>query len=224
MIHGAMAINRYGPRIGEQVGSLTFLRVSDRRSNGNRVLGEFLCECGRTTTLPAGRVLTGKHRLHCGCETDHGSHRTHGMRHSPEYSSWQAMKARCLDPDNKDYPRWGGRGVTVCPEWAQSFDAFLRDMGPRPDGTTIDRKDNSKGYERGNCRWSTPKEQAINRRNTWTVVVEGEVFPSVDDAAAALGVSTSTIVRWCDGFFDPRRSHHSNKGRTEAKPGCWRFR
>lgn len=224
MIHEAIAIHRYGPRIGERVGSLTFLRVSDRRSDGNRIMGEFLCECGRITTLPAGRVLTGKFRRHCGCQTDHGSHRTHGMRNSPEYSSWMAMKGRCLDPNNKDYPRWGGRGVTVCAEWAESFEAFFAHVGPRPAGTTLDRIHNNRGYEPGNVRWATHQQQQANRRDTWIVEIDGVQYDSAEAAAIAHGVSTTTIKRWCEVFFDPRRAHQINHGWTPARHGCrmWR--
>lgn len=216
--------NRYSSRKGERVGSLTFVSVLSSRSDNNRFVGTFLCDCGNMATYHLGRVLNGKKRTHCGCQTDRGSHRTHGMRNSPEYSSWQAMKARCLDPDNKDYPRWGAIGVTVHPDWVSSFEAFYEHVGPRPGLTTLDRIDNKKGYQPGNVRWATSSEQAANRSDTWNVEIDGVQYQSMEEAARAHRVSTTTIIRWCDGFTDKRRQNQANGGVTAPKPNCRRWR
>lgn len=96
----------------------------------------------------------------------HGEVRmVHGKRvASPEYSSWQAMKNRCLNPKAEDYRYYGGRGITVCPQWL-GFDAFLADMGRRPTPKhTLERQDVDGNYEPGNCCWATRKEQSRNRR------------------------------------------------------------
>jgi len=75
------------------------------------------------------------------------------------------MKTRCENPACAAYARYGGRGITVCARWRDSFEAFLADVGPRPSPRhSIDRKDNDKGYEPGNCRWATPSEQNANQR------------------------------------------------------------
>lgn len=81
------------------------------------------------------------------------------------WRSWMSMLWRVDDPRCSSYPRYGGRGITVCERW-RSFDAFLDDMGPRPEGRTLDRIDNDRGYEPGNCRWATPKEQRANQRQS----------------------------------------------------------
>jgi hypothetical protein len=95
----------------------------------------------------------------------HG-HCSHGTR-SPEANAWQTMKARCLNPRNPRFADYGGRGITVCDQWRDSFAAFLADMGPRPSPAhTLERIRNGEGYGPGNCRWATQAEQAVNRRTT----------------------------------------------------------
>jgi len=84
--------------------------------------------------------------------------------HKGAYSSWQNMKARCYQKSSPSYVNYGGRGITVCDEWKNSFDNFLRDMGDRPEGHSIDRINNDGNYEPSNCRWVTLDVQSHNRR------------------------------------------------------------
>jgi len=88
---------------------------------------------------------------------------THGQSHTPTYTSWYAMKQRCSNPNNKVYKYYMERGIDFCERW-RKFENFLEDMGPRPEGKTLDRIDNDKGYSIENCRWATHSEQRINQR------------------------------------------------------------
>ena len=91
--------------------------------------------------------------------------KTHGLTDTPTYKVWQAMHQRCSNENCASYSDYGGRGIAVCPEW-QAFENFVRDMGMKPPGATIDRIDNSRGYEKANCRWSSPDLQNQNRRSS----------------------------------------------------------
>lgn len=86
----------------------------------------------------------------------------HGMTNSPTYVSWLAMKGRCLNPANRAYPHYGGRGIGVCERWL-TFTNFLADMGVRPDGRVLGRIDHARGYEPGNVEWTTPTENTAER-------------------------------------------------------------
>lgn len=106
----------------------------------------------------------------------------------PTYRAWHNMLKRCGDPTNADY---GGRGITVCARW-RSFDAFLADMGAKPDGLTLERKDNAGNYEPGNCEWASRRVQTRNKRNNRWVVVDGERL-CLADALVRRGMNESTF-------------------------------
>ena len=114
--------------------------------------------------------------LPCRRSESHIQHgHTVGKKYSPTYESWQAMLARCRYTGRDNADRYAGKGITVCESWSD-FNNFLSDMGERPDGKTLDRKDSNKGYGPENCRWATPTEQARNtRKNVLTFETAVEV-------------------------------------------------
>jgi hypothetical protein len=101
--------------------------------------------------LNSERKLRGRKAALCAC-----------LR--PTHTSWQKMIERCTNKNHIQFADYGGRGITVSERWLSSFHAFLEDMGRRPDGMSIDRIDNDRGYHKANCRWATPKQQAATRR------------------------------------------------------------
>lgn len=142
----------------------------------------------------------------------HGHART-GHR-SPEYVSWQAMLARCLDPRHKSFPNYGGRGIQVCSRWLNSFADFYQDMGDRPTPTTsLEREDPNGDYEPGNCRWATPKEQGRNRRNNIRIAARGKV-QAASEWAEDLGVTANSLyIRRRKGWSDADIINTPVKGR-----------
>lgn len=92
-----------------------------------------------------------------------------GGKTSPTYASWRNMIKRCTNPKDNAYSEYGGRGIRVCKRWLRSFTAFLRDMGERPAGTTLDRIDVNKHYTPSNCRWSDYATQNANKRAPWWI-------------------------------------------------------
>lgn len=116
----------------------------------------------------------------------------HRMTRTATYRSWQAMKARCGNPKHQAYAYYGGKGIQVCRRWRESFDAFLADMGEVPHGLTLERIDNSKGYEPGNCRWATRLEQAANTRLVRKIAYQGRAL-SMAEWARQLGCSASVF-------------------------------
>ena len=140
------------------------------------------CDCGNERIVQTMNLRAGISQS-CGCllADKNIARRTHG--HSPRghisatYRCWRHAKSRCFDPNTPDFPRYGGRGITMCDRWRNSFEAFLEDMGEKPKGMSIDRFPNRNGnYEPGNCRWATPTEQARNQDRFVPITWRGETL------------------------------------------------
>lgn len=133
--------------------------------------------------------------------------RTHGHtaadigRATPEYRSWNAMRMRCKNPKRVCY---AARGITVCSEW-DSFEQFLLDMGPRPEGTTLDRKRTDEGYSKGNCRWATRREQQQNVRSNRNITYQGETH-CLTEWARILGYDVARLYQRLKRGWDIART------------------
>lgn len=156
------------------------------------------CDCETMKEVRASR-LTGGSIKSCGCSKtvaggrriDHGFNRR-GFRRT-EYTVWAGMLDRCRRSTAERYPRYGGRGITVCARW-NSFENFLADMGPRPAGMSIDRIDNDGNYEPGNCRWATSLEQAANTGRNVMLTKDG-ITKHVEEWGRVTGVGGQAIQK-----------------------------
>jgi hypothetical protein len=176
---------------GERYGRLVAIeRVASR---GRRTFWLFRCDCGSMAERNVEPVRAGTSRS-CGClkpevtaarSITHGHMR--GRRESREHKSWSHAKSRCFNPNDPKFQNYGGRGITMCPEWRDDFAAFFAYMGPVPIGLTLDRIDVHGNYEPGNCRWATSSEQARTRTDNVLVEHEGRIL-ILKDYAAAIGV------------------------------------
>lgn len=116
----------------------------------------------------------------------------HGMKNTPEYRAWNDMKNRCRNPNVRSYPNYGGRGITVCQEWLDSFESFFAHIGSRPEGFTLDRINCEGNYEPGNVRWVSNIKQQNNKRNSVFVLFRGEKI-TASEYARAMGIKPDTV-------------------------------
>jgi len=169
------------------------------------------CRCGLcgTTKLVLGLHLRRRTSQSCGCATRDRMKRgelrnfTHGRSETTEYTIWVDMKQRCLNPKAPDYRNYGGRGITICPAWQDSFEAFLADMGVRPSPQhTLERVQNMDGYRADNCIWATATHQGRNRRTNHMLTLHGDTL-CIKEWTEITGIHKATIAsrkraKWSD--------------------------
>jgi hypothetical protein len=178
------------PITGVRFGMLVV--ITDGLPN-RRVLAR--CDCGNETTPFRSNVLRGL-TSSCGCLRksllDAGQRRTHGLTKTPTHNVWVRMRRRCDDESHDAYRFYGGRGISVCERWS-SFANFLADMGERPAGMSIERRNTNGNYEPSNCYWATKQEQMRNKRNSYRWKNGPLSFETLKDAAEHFGISPSRV-------------------------------
>jgi hypothetical protein len=182
---------------GRAFGRLTAIAFDGCRENNS--YWRCICSCGVKRIVGAANLTSGRTRS-CGClhrELAGTESITHGHsighKTSPTYTSWAGIKERCLNQGNRQYPAYGGRGITVCDRWLK-FENFLADMGERPQGRSIDRIDNNGPYSLGNCRWATAREQRINQNSRVRWFTHKNETKCLSDWCAHFGVNYSAAL------------------------------
>lgn len=175
--------------IGKKYGRLTVIKLTHFKK---KWYFECKCECGGKKVVGRDNLIYG-HTKSCGCyKRDYlrKKHITHGLSKTKLYGVWETMKNRCYNPNSTKYKRYGARGILVCDEWKNNFEAFYNwaVLTGYKKGLTIERINNNGNYEPSNCRWLTNKEQANNKSTNKYITYNGQ---------------TKTLAEWCNVFNVP---------------------
>jgi len=204
--------NRYGRLVA----------VIRAESKNGQTFWKCRCDCGTEKDINLYSLRKGITQS-CGClmrerGAENGSKSAakrikHNQCNTPEYKVWAKIIQRCRNPNDAAYPRYGGRGINVCDEWANSFIAFYTDMGKKPSGKyELDRVDNNGNYTPENCQWVSHKENSRNTKHSKRWYLDGIEYQSKTHAAKELGVSPTTIATWCNGCFKHGKQVPARKG------------
>lgn len=172
------------------------LLVVEKVPSGRQTLWLCRCQCGKTCLPSSSNLVSGRTKS-CGClrTEELNSRGTLRRYHLDEYCAWASAKNRCNNNRNLSYENYGARGISMCKEWALSFETFLSDMGPKPSKRhQLDRIDVDGNYCPENCRWALPVVQQNNRRNTIQLLINGRKL-SLQEASRQYGVNEATIRR-----------------------------
>lgn len=188
--------------VGRRFGTLVVLRRATEKESprglGTKTRWLVRCDCGVERLaigmrLKEGRIKACDMNGHTWASEVWKGHTPKVSVKSPAYQSWSHLKQRCLNPKNHKYAYYGGRGITVCERWKDSFEAFFEDMGDRPSTAhSIERKDVNGNYEPGNCVWATAEQQRLNTQRTVYVEFEGQRV-RLHDYAKSLGLNPGNI-------------------------------
>ena len=195
--------------IGERFGNLIVIkRLENNKYNRSQWL--CLCDCGKQKIISGNSLQTNKTKS-CGCLRFKHGHTKYKIS-SKTFSAWDSMKQRCENPLHKSYKNYGGRGITICSRWTEpdgrGFKNFLEDIGEIPKGYELDRINNNKlknGYSPKNCRLSTRKEQARNRRSNHLIPYKGKEI-CIAEASEITGIHKATIRRRLAAGWTPEEA------------------
>lgn len=208
-----MQILKSKEMVGQKFGRLTVVSEAPRLSAKN-VRWNCLCECGGKTIVQGGTLRTGKQKS-CGCLQIESAFK-HGQEGTKVYFAWAAIKQRCLNKKCKSYKDYGARGINIFEEWLK-FENFYAAVGDAPDGMSIDRIDNQKGYEPGNIRWTSMEVQNNNRRITVLISMFGKTQSLTmwarEYKISPISIKSRLKLGWSfeDALLKPIDKRYSNK-------------
>jgi len=158
--------------IGQKIGQLLVIAPAKSYKHGS--VWTCRCDCGVIVAVRGHSLRKKNPTQSCGCINPGKSSHGHNNTNSPTYRTWMAMKQRCSNPKNIAFDRYGGRGISVCQRWQNSFENFINDMGPRPPGHTIERRNVDGNYTPDNCCWIPNDKQCLNRRSNVIIEFNGK--------------------------------------------------
>lgn len=189
----------------EKYGLLTPIAYSHSKPNKkNDEYWLFVCDCGNEKISRLYDVQRSK-IYSCGClkkkllAERNKSNAKHGYFGTSTYDSWAGIIDRCCNNNSSNYKSYGERGISICEKWRNSFKEFLKDMGEKPEGFTIDRIDVNGNYESSNCRWANAKTQANNRSNNRKINYNGQTH-NLAEWSDIMGIKPSTISKRIDKY------------------------
>lgn len=204
---------------GKRFGRLLVLGIAykkPRKSGGTAIYWRCRCECGKEVIV-AGNNLK-RETQSCGCLHKEGLHKTHGLSYNKYYRTWADIKKRCYNPNSKDYPNYGARGITMYEGWINDFQAFFDYISTLPhfgeDGYSLDRENNDGNYEPGNLRFATQTQQNRNTRRNIVVEYDGREM-CLTEAAELSGIAYSVLIQ---------RYHAGDRGEKLFRPVETKFR
>ncbi|MBR9703320.1 hypothetical protein GOV10_04745 [Candidatus Woesearchaeota archaeon] len=168
---------------------LKFVEEVEQKGPARRA--RFICSCGNTSVMYIGNVRKGNTKS-CGCLKIKLATK-HDLCDSRAHDTWRGMKDRCFNKRSVSFENYGGRGITVCDRWVD-FKNFYEDMGDRPDGMSIDRINNNKGYSKENCQWATQKQQTRNSRTNINLTFDGKT-QCIAAWAEELGMNSGMLYK-----------------------------
>jgi len=181
--------------IGKRYGRWLTIEEGLKDKRGLRTM-KCVCDCGTIRDVPLSRLRFGSSQS-CGCiniEIHTERLTSHNMCYTPEYKTWESMKRRCTMPSQDRFKNYGGRGITVCDRWFNSFENFFEDMGIKPDRYSIERIDNDGNYEPSNCKWIPLNEQQSNTTQNHLLTFQG-ITKTLSKWAKDVGLKQPTLRR-----------------------------
>lgn len=192
---------KYSELIGTKIGLFTIKDVvlmhdgnkSNPRANRRKLM--CVCDCGNTRFIKRSDILRYDNPS-CGCVTTRkqlsNPNYVPDKKNMPEFESWRGMIERCTNKNSISYPNYGGKGIKVCEAW-MDFYVFFKDLGERPKGSTLDRKDVYGDYCKDNCRWATQAEQSRNKSNNVNLLIDGKTM-CVADWCQEYNINRTTVL------------------------------